>query len=694
MRSLLHPPAALPLRLAMRLAAVVAGLAFLLVVPAAAYAEPPVTIPPGEFVVDNAGVLGSQAGEVEDAVRKLQQEHGLGLYIIYVDTFTDPQNAREWVVETANKKGLGSSDSMLAVAVEQRAAHFQAGEGGPLTGKEQAIYQSVVPALSRSDWAQAGLDAVAAVEDAATGGSGTVKSGGSSGSLVPVLLLGGVVAAGGLGTYFFVRSRRGRKEAGLAGRPQADGRPQDPNDALSVEQLRRQAASLLVAADDAIKSSEQEFGFALAQYGEDAVRPFREDIDAAKAHMMESFKLQQQLDDHVPDTEAQQRAWLGDIIRRCQAVNESLERHKADFDALRKLEATAPQALEAVRAAAGTARGRLQEGSDRLQQLRSSYLDSALAQVADNVGQAQERLEFAESTTATAQEKLDAADRSAAVVAIRSAEEAVHQAEVLLDAIGRTARDLGTARQAMESAVADAAQDLAQARAMAGSGQHPELAGPAAAMEAALGTVKQAVAAGRIDPQAILQNLESAQRQLDAALAGVRDQQERVRRAREALQHAIMSAQAQIAGTSDYIRARRGGVGSQARTRLAEAERHLDQAIQYADSDPERALNYANQAMALAEQASQLAQQDVDDFSGMGGFGGGIGGGRGGGGLGGAILGGILIDSILHGGHHGGGGGIFGGGGFGGFGGGVGFGDGGFGGGGGFGDSGGAGGNF
>ncbi|MCG2622767.1 TPM domain-containing protein [Arthrobacter sp. I2-34] len=688
MRSLIQALAAFKLRLALRLAAV-AGLVVLLAVPAAAHAEPPVTIPPGEFVVDNAGVLGDQAGEVEDAVRKLQQDHGIGLYLVYVDTFTNPDNPREWVVATAQKKGLGSSDAMLAVAVDQRAAHFQAGQGGPLAGKEQAIYQSVVPALGRSDWAQAGLDAVAAVEDAASGGSGAVKSGGSGGSLVPVLLVG-VVAAGGVGTYLYVRNRRG-KAAGGPGKARTGGPPQDPNDALSVEQLRRKASSLLVAADDAIKSSEQEFGFALAQYGEEAVRPYREDIDAAKLHMMESFKLQQQLDDHVPDTEEQQRAWLGDIIRRCEAVNESLERHKADFDALRKLEATAPEALETVRAAARTTRDRLAEGTDQLQQLRAGYLDSALAQIADNVGQAQERLDFAESTAATAQEKLDAADRSAAVVAIRSAEEAVHQADVLLEAIGRTARDLGTARQALESAVADAAQDLAQARALAGSGQHPELAGPAAAMEAALGTVKQAVAAGRIDPQAVLQNLDAAQRQLDSALVGVRDQQERIRRAREQLQQAIMSAQAQIAGTSDYIRARRGGVGSQARTRLAEAERHLDQAIQVADADPERALNYANQANALAQQASQLAQQDVDDFSGMGGFGGGRRGG--GGGMGGAILGGILIDSILRGGHHGGGGGggggIFGGGGFGGFGGGGG---GGFGG--GFGDSGGAGGNF
>ncbi|MFD1213460.1 TPM domain-containing protein [Arthrobacter sp. GCM10027362] len=688
MRLLPRPLAVRPaVQLAVRFLAAAGLLAVLLTVPVAARAEPPVTIPPGQFVVDRAGVLGNRAGEVEDAVRNLQQERGLGLYIIYVDTFTDPGNARQWVVETADKKGLGSSDSILAIAVDQRAAHFQSGQGGPLAGKEQAIFQSVVPALGRSDWAQAGLDAVAAVKDAASGGSGSVRSGGSSGSLVPVLLVGGVVAAGGVGTYLYVRNRRSRRGANVPGRPEG-GQPRDPNDAMSIEQLRRKASSLLVAADDAIKSSEQEFGFALAQYGEAAVLPFREDIDAAKLHMSESFKLQQQLDDHIPDTEQQQRAWLGDIIRRCEAVNATLERHKADFDALRKLESTAPEALAAVRAAAGTARGRLQEGTDLLERLRSGYADSALAHIADNVSQAQERLAFAENAARTAQEKLDAADRSGAVVAIRAAEEGVHQADVLLDAIGRTAKDLATARQAMESAVADSAQDLAQARALLHGGRHPELAGPAAAVEAALANVKQAMAGGRIDPLAVMQRLESAQGQLDGALAGIRDQQERARRAREALQHAIMSAQAQISGTSDYIRARRGGVGSQARTRLAEAERHLDQAIAMADSDPEQALNYANQANALAEQASRLAQQDVDDFSGMGGFGGFGGGGRGGGGLGGAILGGILIDSILHGGHHGGGGGgIFGGGGFGGFGGdGGGFG--------GFGDSGGAGGNF
>ncbi|WP_336712604.1 TPM domain-containing protein [Arthrobacter sp. USHLN218] len=674
------------------------GLSIVLMSPAAAMAEPPVDIPPGEFVVDQANVLGADKAEVENAVEELRQEHGLGLFVVYVDTFEDPTDPHDWLVATAQKKGLGSSDSMLAVAVESRKAWFQSAEGSAIRPYDQQIFQSISPSLSRGDWAEAGVLTAQAISDVASGGSGDVGSSASGGSLAPVLLLGGVVAAGGVGTYLYVKNKRrrgpGQRQQHIQVGP--DGRPLDPHQAMSVEDLRKKAGSLLIAADDAIKSSEQELGFAMAQYGEDAVKPFSDDIAAAKTHMMESFKLQQQLDDHIPDTEEQQRAWLGDIIRRCEAVSASLQEHKEDFDALRELEKNAPGALAAARSAAEAARGRLQAGRGTLDQLRSRYADSALQQISDNIDQAQERLDFVANAGATAEEKLAAGDRSAAVVAVRAAEESVHQANVLLDAIDKTARDLDGARDTLERTVADTAQDLAQARALIANGQHPELAGPAAQVEAALDTVKREIEGGRTDPIALVQRLEAANSELDQALAGVRDAQDRARRAREVLQHAIMSARAQISGTSDYIRARRGGVGSEARTRLAEAERNLDYAIQIADSDPEQALNYAQQASALAQQAGQMAQQDVDGFGGMGGFGGGgMFGGRGGG-LGGAILGGILIDSILHGGHHGGGGfggdggfgggDVFGGGGFGGFGGGFG--------GGGFGDGGGAGGNF
>ncbi|WP_139004785.1 TPM domain-containing protein [Arthrobacter crystallopoietes] len=671
------------------------GLSAVFMAPAAANAEPPVEIPPGEFVIDKAGVLGAEQAEVEEAVSNLREEHGLGLYVVYVDEFENPSDASEWLVETAQQKELGSSDSMLAVAVVSREAHFQSAEGSPVAASDQQIFQSLSPALAQDEWAEAGVLAAEAIADVASGGSGDVNSSSGGGSLAPVLLMGGVVAAGGVGTYLYVKSKR-RKGAGR-GEPQIqrgpDGKPIDPHDAMSVEDLRRKAGSLLIAADDAIRSSEQEVGFAMAQYGETAVKPFRDDITAAKAHMMESFKLQQQLDDHIPDTEEQQRAWLGDIIRRCEAVSASLQEHKEDFDALRELEKNAPGALASAREAAEAARKRLDAGRADLDRLRERYANSALEQVRDNIDQAQERLDFVDNAAATAQEKLDAGDRSAAVVAVRAAEESVYQANVLLDAIGKTSKDLDGARSAMESAISDTAQDLAHARALIANGHHPELAGPVAEVETALEGIQREIAGGRIDPISIVQRLDSAN-SLDRSLTGIRDAQERARRARESLQHTIMSAQAQISGTSDYIQARRGGVGSEARTRLAEAERNLAYALQIAESDPEQALNYAQQANALAQQASQMAQQDVDGFGGMGGMGGfgggGMFGGRGGG-LGGAILGGILIDSILHGGHGGhggfgggggGGGDIFGGGGFGGFGGG------------GFGDGGGAGGNF
>jgi hypothetical protein len=208
---------------------------------------------------------------------------------------------------------------------------------------------------------------------------------------------------------------------------------------------------------------------------------------------------------------------------------------------------------------------------------------------------------------------------------------------------------------------------------MIDSGAHPELAGPVAGVESALEQVKADIQDGRIDPLATLERIETAHRALDQALAGIRDQQDQSRRAQASLQQTIMAAQAQISATSDYITARRGGVGTEARTRLAEAQRNLDYALSISRNDPVTALTYAQQAHSLAAQAAQLAQADVDHFDGYArqGYGGGMFGGGGGGGLGGAILGGILINSILNGGvggwggHDGGGGGggFFGGGG-------------------------------
>lgn len=648
-----------------------------------------------ETVIDQADVLSdAEQQQVEQAIGQLQSEHGYTLHVAYIDSFSNPSSPRDWAAATAEASSFQADDAIFVVSVDESRGGILADSSSEIDNESTAIYESLArPELSGGDWAGAAIAVVTGVDQVLDGGAigtaGTSADGGGGGSF---LFIGGLLVLAGVGGYFYLRSKG--KNRGLQQQTQsaseiefgpgrgADGQVLDPLASLSVEDLRRRAGTLLIAADDAIKSSEQELGFAQAQYGDEAVKPFAEDIAAARAHMSESFKLQQQLDDHIPDTEEDQRKWLGDIIRRCESVNASLQEHKADFDALRKLERNAPQALAEAKAAAADVSARLAAAEGTLRQLQGRYAGSATSQIEDNVDQARERLQFVDNAASTAQRHLTEGNTSAAVVAVRATEEGVHQTKVLLEAIDRRAAELSTAEREMERAVSETAQDLAQAQAMVAAGSNPELAGPVAGATAALESVQREIASGRIDPVSLLQRVENAHTQLDAAVGGVRDQAEQTRRARETLQHTIMAAQSRISGTADYIRARRGGVGSEARTRLAEAERNLDYAVRIQSQDPVTALSHAQQAVSLAEQAGQIAQSDVDGFGGrMGGFGGGgMFGGRGDG-MGGALLGGILIGSILNGGGgHGGGffggdgggfsggdGGMFGGGGFGGF---------------------------
>lgn len=668
------------------LTAVGALLLALMPATAPAWATDPVAIPSGTNIVDPSGALGTRKSDVQTAISNLLSQHKLNLYVVIVDSFTNPSDRTAWAQAVAKNKGMGTSDVLLAIATAGQYELAASTANTKVYPKISTITQNAVTpnlANGKKDYAQAAIDTAKAVGDAAAGGSGSV----SSGSDVTPLLVGGVVVvAGAAGAYALSRRRKTRTLG-----QRATVAPSDPLAGVPVEELRKRASALLVRADDTVKSSEQELGFAEASYGSDAVGNFTKALADAKGQLSESFKLQQQLDDHIPDTEQQQRAWLGEIIHRSQAAIQSLADQKADFDELRELERTAPAALDNVSAGVQQATARLAGAEKTLAALSARYSESAVRQVADNITQAKDRLAFVESASVQARQQLAANETGPAAVSVRAAEEALHQSAVLLDAIDKASAALDTARSSLASAVADTENDLAQAKAMAKGQQHAELVGPIAGVESALAQAKQELAGSKVDPVSLLGRIEKAHQQLDDVLAGVRNWEEQAQRAAAALQQAIRTAQDTIGATSDYIEARRGGVGTEARTRLAEAQRNLDYALSIAQSDPASALAYAQQATTLAQQAAQIAQQDVEQFSGFGGYG--MGGGRNyGGGIGGAILGGILIDSILRGGHHGGGG--WGGGGWGGDGGGGFGGDGGGFGGGFGGDGGGGGGGF
>lgn len=654
---------------------------------APARAEPPVDVPAGQRIVDDSGALDDEP-TLEEQIQELSAEEGMSLTAVFVDTFTDPSDAGDWAEQTAELNGLASSDALLVVATEDREARFSASSEGPLsTSDQEQIYREhISPALSQEDWDGAVSGTVEGIETSL--GSPTTGGAGSGPGLGAVIIL--VVAVLGFAIPFLIllASKRRRRRAGDTDRSAQTNQqqPQVPYADVPVAELRTRAGELIVAVDNAIQHSEQELAFARLQYGQTQTEPFERAVGEAREHMRACFALQQQLDDHIPDTEQQQRSWLAEIIGRCQDARRPLQEQEQSFNELRHLETRAPEAIADLQRESAAVRPQLTGAEDRLRQLAERYAEAALRPISDNIDQARDRLDFADSAAGHAQAELDAGDASAAVVAIRAGEEGAGQAAGLLEAVRHAAEGLAGAEEALHDAVAIAQRDIAEAQALAREGDGRQLAGAAAGVGAVLATIQEQMAAGRIDPVALNHRLSLAKEELDRGLGGIRSQFERERAAREQLDRAVVVARGQIQTTNEYIWARRGGVAAEARTRQAEAERALGLAADQRESAPEAGLSDARRASRMTEQALEMARGDVEGFSSRGDAWGAPGGfsGRGmqsprysGASSTGALLGGILLGGVLSGGSGGG----FGGGGFGGGGGGGGFG-GGFGGGG------------
>jgi hypothetical protein len=465
-----------------------------------------------------------------------------------------------------------------------------------------------------------------------------------------------------------------------AGAARAGSAPVAPQ--VPLAELQQRAASALVQTDDAVQTSEQELGFAIASYG-DAAEPFRVALGEAKTRLDEAFRLRQKLDDVQPDTEEQTREWNIRIVQLCEEANTALDEQADAFDELRALEKNLPAAIAAARTELTATEARIDAARTTLATLQTRFTDSTLNTVADNPDQAAERLTFATTALAGAEEDVTTSELSEAAVGVQAAQESIVQAQRLLEAIDKVGADLAATRSAIDTAMVDLQRDLADARALAAAGDpQGSVTAVASSTESALADVQRELGANAINAHSLAEKLELANREIDGVLAAVRDRQAQDRRASAALRQVLGSAESKVSAATDFISARRGGVGAEARTRLAEASRLVSSAHTAAATDPALALAHAQRADGLAAQAIQLAEQDVSGFNsnaggmgGLGGLGGGMlgggSGGSGGNGMMGAILGGIIIDQVLGGGNRGGGmfGGGGGGGGFGGFGG-------------------------
>ncbi|RRS01815.1 TPM domain-containing protein [Glycomyces terrestris] len=615
-------------------ALIAAAFAAVLLPPSAAPAAAPVAL--SGPVTDQVDALGDRRGEVEEAIADLRSATGIGLYVAYVDGF-DPYSPQTWADTSAVDSGLGSQDLLLAVATGERRYTWSVDAAFPLTDAQlNEVAASVVePRLEDGDWAQAAIDAAAGYEAAYEGGD-VAGSGSGGANWFGVVLCLLVVAALAVGAVLWMRRRRRRPAA--AGGGGGGGAPQ-----RSTEDLNSEANRLLVETDDAIRTSEQELGFAVAEFGDEATGRFTAALAGAKEQLTASFRTRQLLDDDRPESEDERRRMLADVIDRLTKANADLDAVADDFDALRDLGRRAPEAVAALKRRA--AEVDLDAARNALAAMGTAYPASAAAPVKDFPGNAADRLRFAAEQLAAADEAVAADDGGKAAVLLRAAEEAVGQAEQMAAAVVRRAGELDQAAAQLPGVLAEAEQDAADAERLAAAQGGQAVAAKAADLRSAIAGVR--AQAHPVDPLAATGRVEQASLDLDREVRALEGAVANAQKAKAQLQQMLLSAQSTAAAVEDYVTTNRGAVGPEARTRLNEAKQQLAQARALADSDPVQALALAQRADQLANTASQLAQQDVQGYLAPSNP------NKGGspmGGNAGAMLGGILLGQILGGG--------------------------------------------
>ncbi|MFI8191014.1 hypothetical protein ACIF8T_19730 [Streptomyces sp. NPDC085946] len=455
-----------------------------------------------------------------------------------------------------------------------------------------------------------------------------VKDGTSTGDLVLPLVAAGAAAV--LAGYGYVR--RTRRTRRTRTRTTPGGSPARPAPGVPPAELEERAWALLTEADDCVRTSREELGFARARSDAAETAPFVRALREAEAELATAFGLRQRYDAGAPGDDEARRQVLAGIVGRCQEAGRRLDAEAAGFDRLRGLErdlaaalAVAEERFRELAARTGTAEAVAAD-------LRRHRPASAAAEVTGHVEQAKDRLLFATSRLNRARQCADRGESARAIGHLRAAEGAIAQAGVFVTGVDRRAADLAAAERLLPAALTGAEAEIAGARE-----RHPGIPdgpdrqdghdgqtrdGPAAEprarvrhADAVLAAVREETTSGPYDPVDALRRIVRAAGPLADGRAGVLTAAAR------------LLARGAVAAADDYVTTHRGAVGGAARSRLAGAQQLLGDG-----------LDALLEAEELARQARELAERDVRAYgtplAGAAGHESGVGG---------AVLGGILL---------------------------------------------------
>ncbi|WP_022894680.1 hypothetical protein [Agromyces subbeticus] len=344
-------------------------------------------------------------------------------------------------------------------------------------------------------------------------------------------------------------------------------------------ELAKRAGSALLAADERIRVTHDELGFAEAELGSRATATASEILVAARTLLIDGFRLNRLNHEAMPGTADEVRARYLLIVQLCEQIDDVLDEQASALADKVARSRRAPEIITGVRADVAHLRARIPDARETIDLLAARSAEEALTDVEANPAEAEQLLAFAEHCVGVAERRREAGQREQANLALEVSLESVRRAATLLDAV-----------QTFELQVA------------------------------LVGLPPVGV---NTDPLAHLNRLRTAHAELVAATTSARERATAPTPPLNLLHRAVEDADRKLDVARDAIAGHPGWIGAEALTRLAESERiRIDlghclggsagAVIVIHEVHRMQAMTMARSVASLAGEALLLARHDID----------------------------------------------------------------------------------
>lgn len=572
--------------------------ALLVMSAAAAVATSPVTV--SDHLTDPDSYF--SASQNESITRSIDSAASVGLdvYVVAVPDLSGSAPV-EWCQRAGANSGLSDQSIVYVLAYEER-SHASCGNADEQIVSDSALTSAMADAksvLGRADpldpttaatAISAFIDSATAAAKSGTGSGGASRTSSSSAdssattSWVPAVAAVGGLAALGTGVFAMRNKRRLTRST----------REAQERDAQSAEARVARANSLLLQADETVRSARDELEYARAQFGASRTDAYAAALDRAGAAVARGFTLQEAMNSSTTPSE---RAGLADQIGgSLDAVMPDLLARQQEFAALRDREAGVEAQIQDVRTRIEENASRMDTVDAELSALAALYPPQTIASLQDNPGQARALLDSARDAVERAA-SLAPHDASSALVALDTARRAVAMAGHQIDGVLTAKDDLARVDALLVDAIASITADLADVTRL---GADPAAFAPLVEDANRAVDAARSARSGDGDPLAALEGLRMAELALDASLESLRSAEAALEKKRGAATNALADARAQVLRAESFVQSRRGMIGLDARSLLSRAQSELAQADALIASDPDRALALAASARSAA----------------------------------------------------------------------------------------------